>query len=456
MDKELILEIGDFLGFCDMNGVEAMQTEHVQKLEEYISKCNESYNNGVELVSDAIWDRLIQILKQVNPESELCKYIWEDSTDELKDNDAIIKKNPMYSIQTVKSYECTELKDFVSKLPNTFDMHFSVKLNGHGIRLKYENGVLVEARSRARSSAGRNITPQLSTILGDLTEIDSLKGIDLCEIRGEWLLPFANLDTARAYNSEIKSAFSAVASMGRDSATEEEWSLLRFVAYEFLADGVGFNSKEEEYDFLHDELGFEVPLYWVNCYLTKDSFIEDLKPIMSDIETEVKDKYEYYTDGIVASLNDKNQFVSMGDDGSHYKHGNIALKLGYWEQNLLSGYVQTVLWTKGKSKLSPVAIIGTEPFMLEFSDKHLGYPYIFNQNEIQNWNSLGVISQVGNRIRRIPLYEPANIAMLDAYPGGVLYFRYGGEAGVVPCYSDGTPLVDGKIRDMLSYEYEDL
>ena len=70
------------------------------------------------------------------------------------------------------------------------------------------------------------------------------------------------------------------------------------------------------------------------------------------------------------------------------------------------------------------------------------------------------MTQNGNKVRRIPLYEPNNIAILDAYPGGVVHFKYGGEAGVVPCFEDGTPLVDGRIQaalvdedDLTDYEY---
>lgn len=139
MANNIVLEIGDFLGFCDLNGVDAMNTEQVQKLEEYITRANEARNEGEDLIPDAIWDRLMAILRQVNPESELCKYIWEDSVDEMDDTDAIIKNNPMYSIQTVKSYDCQEILDFVSRLPEDveFDIHVSAKLNGHGIRLKY-------------------------------------------------------------------------------------------------------------------------------------------------------------------------------------------------------------------------------------------------------------------------------------------------------------------------------
>jgi hypothetical protein len=169
--------------------------------------------------------------------------------------------------------------------------------------------------------------------------------------------------------------------------------------------------------------------------------------------------YEYYTDGLVFSVNNTEFFRTLGDDGGHYKFGNIALKVGYWEQNILSGYVQAILWTKGKSKFSPVAIIAEDRDMIEYKDQFYHETYFFNKNEIANWNDLGVVSTSGNKIRRIPLYEPSNVVVLDAYPGSIIHFRYGGEAGVVPCFEDGTPLLDGRIQgslidedDLLAYE----
>ena len=67
--------------------------------------------------------------------------------------------------------------------------------------------------------------------------------------------------------------------MGRDSASEDEWSLLRFVAYEFIADDMHFQSKQEEYEFL-EELGFETPLSWVIEDLTKETLIEELRALL--------------------------------------------------------------------------------------------------------------------------------------------------------------------------------
>ena len=153
METNVKLEIGDFLGFCDLYGVEALDTEKIQKLEEYIELCNEGANNGNYIVEDAIYDKLMEIIHKVNPDSPVANHIWEDyDGDDLEDTDALVRKNPMYSIMTVKDFECDEIKTYIDRLPDTnFDAHISVKLNGHGIRLKYQDGDFIQARSRARS-----------------------------------------------------------------------------------------------------------------------------------------------------------------------------------------------------------------------------------------------------------------------------------------------------------------
>lgn len=458
MANNINIEIGNFLGFVDMNGIDAVQSEQVQQLEEYVKQCNEFHNNGDDLVPDAIYDRLMEILRKVAPESELCKYIWEDSVDEYDDTDSIIQNNPMYSIMTVKSFYCDEIKAYVDRLPEdfTFTAHISVKLNGHGIRLKYRNGDFYQARSRARSSAGRDLTKQLTVVLKEagLLHIEDLEDFDICEVRGELLVPFSNMPVVKQYKPDVKSAFSAVSSMNRDSASDDEYKLLKFVAYEFLAEDYNFSSKESEYDFLENDLGFEVPLNWLIDDLNKDTLIDDLQSIVSDCEEEVKpdengqNGYDYYTDGLVFTINDTNSFRSLGDDGSHYKFGNMALKVGYWKQDMYSGYVQTILWMKGKTKITPVAIVADDLDTIKFKDGEQ-HPYILDRKDIANFDDLGVVTASGNKVRRVPLYEPSNLVSLDAYAGEILYFRYGGEAGVVPCFSDGTPLVDGRVKAIL-------
>ena len=60
-----------------------------------------------------------------------------------------------------------------------------------------------------------------------------------------------------------------------------------------------------------------------------------------------------------------------------------------------------------------------------------------------------MLTAQGNKVRRVPLYEPKNILTLEAYIGKPIYFRYGGEAGVVPCFPDGRLLKEDAAREIL-------
>lgn len=442
------LEIGDFLGFIDMSADEALTSDQVEKLEGYIAECQTAHASGDSLVSDAVYDRMIELLSHSKPDSPYIGRIWDETSDDnFGDMDRLFLSHPMYSIQTVKSLDCSELNDFIRRLPDdeSFDAHVSFKENGWGIRCMYVDGEFKRARTRARSSNGRDITPQLSVVLPQqgLDMIDDLAGFDLVEIRGELAVSFENYEEAKKYKEDIRSPFSAVSSMVRDSASKEEWGLLYFIAYEIIADGLEFSTKAEKYDFL-ESMGFETPLSWVIEGITKESMVSDLSQIIEDCEDEMEG-YDYYTDGLVFEINDTDFARSLGDNGGNYKYCNIALKCGAWKQDMYSGYVQTILWMKGKTKVTPVAIVADDADTAEFLDGD-DLMYTDSVKDIVNYDDLGVVTASGNRVRRVPLYEPANILALDAYRGNIIYFRYGGEAGVLPCYSDGTPLVDGRIQ----------
>lgn len=434
------LEIGDFLGYCDLNGVEAVTSEQAERLELYIRACHESASKGEPIVENAIYDRLMEILREVNPNSELCSYIWEDEGGELTDTDALFRVHPMYSIQTVKSWDCKEYRDFLKRLPSgvPISFHASFKENGHGIRLVYQDGEFIKARSRARASAGRDITKQLRVVL-EKYGLLTIEGYGLTEIRGELVCALANKP------AEAVSAFTAVSMLVKESGTEADWGKLDFLAYQYYQDGVSFQTKAEEYEFL-EQIGFETPPAWDDNEWTKEELEAGaLQQAFTDWE-EALAGYPFYTDGVVLEVNDRGLFDQLGDDGASYRHGNVALKVGAWKQDLYHGVVQCILWTKGKTKLSPVAIVADEEDMAEFTDG-VDKPYCFHESEISNLKGLGVIAANGAKVRRIPLYEPSNLLALDAYRGSTVYFRYGGEAGVVPCYSDGTPLIEGRIRE---------
>lgn len=468
MNTDIKIEISDFLGYCSLNGVEALDSDYIERLEQIIRELDASEASGVELVADSLYDRLKEILAEVNPDSELLSQIWSEDEETDEDNfDDVLSSHPMLSIETVKDYSSKELLSFIDRLPSdvVFSIHASAKLNGHGIRMCFEDGIFKGAFSRGRSTNGRVLTSQARSTLSryGLLDIPDLEGAGRLQVKGEYVVSFDNYKKAKEYNSALVSPFSSVSSVLRDSASPEELELLDFVAYKIEGYAFNFETKEEEYEFLED-LGFKTPMSWVIEGITKETVLETLPDIIDDCESccapyvdedgETITPYEFYTDGIVYEINERDLFHELGM-GDRSMNGNIALKVGFWQQNLHWGTVQCILWTEGKQKLSPVAIVSdTEDAVITDGEGYIDEEavYIRNISQISNYKDIGVLTSCGNRVRRIPLYEPANLVLLEAYVGNPLYFRYGGEAGVVPCFQNGMPLRDFKLASELSNE----
>lgn len=441
------LRLTNILSLIDSEGTHGFDDSMVEELEAIILECQSKQKTDyTNAVADSIYDTLWDMLKMVNPSSNILREIWEDGGDNpVTEYTDLYVKNPMMSIETAKSYDCNELVNFINRMPESDESYFaSYKLNGYGIRAVYKDGYLVSATTRARgkSGAGRDITNHLKVIIGSDYNSE-LADLGLVELRGELCPKLCNLDKAREFNPEIKSAFSAVASLIRPSSTEDELRLLDFLCYGFIVDGFTFTDREEEFEFIKNA-GFMIPEYQVIESANKYNLLEVIKSVIESFE-EFYEEFDYFCDGVVFEINNRELFNAYGVEGNHMT-GNVALKVGLWKQDQYAGYVQKILWTKGKSKLSPVAIVANEPDMAILDE----------DGNIVNMSELGVLTAQGNTVRRVPLYEPKNILILDAYVGEVIYFRYGGEAGVVPCFADGRLLKEDVAKELISGETFDL
>lgn len=442
------LRLSNILNLIGSEGINGFDDSNIEELERILLECQERQgsNEYVNQVADGIYDELYEILKVVKPESGLLSDIWDESEDELTDYTELLISNPMMSIETAKSFDCTAISKFIGRMPEEDESYFaSYKINGHGIRVVYKDGYLVSATSRARSSKGRDLTRHAKIMCPEYCE--ELSEFGLCELRGEACLRLEDLSKAREYNPTIKSAFSAVSSLIRPSATDEEISLLKFLCYGFIVEGLNFVTREEEFSYI-EECGFETPQHMTIESACRENLLEEMKYTIEAME-ESYEEFGYYCDGVVFEIDNRDLFNSLGIEGNH-KLGNIALKVGVWKQDLYPGYVQAILWTKGKSKLSPVALVADKPGLIEYDVDTDGY--VFSEKSINNYDDLGVLTSAGNRVRRVPLYEPKNLMILNAYPGEVVYFRYGGEAGVVPCFADGRLLKEDAAVDIFNGE----
>lgn len=425
----------------NVTDVKSMSDDVKSELEELVAHLNEAYAEGNPEVEDSIYDYLKDKLQQVNPDSPLLRQTYEETlqdSDSLQDRNGyfsavgewgnLLEEHPMMSIQTIKSFNDSEFWDFFNSLNQTGDNIFcSYKINGHGIRLVYNDGELVSATSRARRGRGKDITSKVSLALGNHKE--ELEGFGEVEIRGELCLPFKNLAKAREYNPDIKSAFSAVSSL-LGSGSGDYAKLLDLLAYNvYTEDALTFDNKSDEYDWLEGH-GFSVPDNAVAEFTEEDlssgkNVLTAVKAVLSSFEDSYDD-FGYFCDGLVLQVDSNEKFAELGDDGVRNK-GNIALKVGLWKQEGYVGRVVGIEWTKGMSKMSPVAIV-----------------------ESVDEPGKGVLVAQGNRPSRVPLYEPANILVLGVRPGSLLHFNYGGESAVVPTDEKGRPFKDSSADDRLN------
>lgn len=417
-----VVEIGSLLSQVDIHGVYSLQEDKIEALERYIQDCNEAMNgDGEPLVEDAIYDKLVQLLTQVRSDSPVLQELWSEDDEVVGSYNKLLEENPMVSILTVKSWNDDAITQFIQRIPETANYLASYKINGHGIRVVYNDGNLVEATTRGRSTNGRDITEHVKIILGDYNE--ALSEYGLVEIRGELALKLSNLDKAREFTPGLKSAFSAVSSLIKPSATKEEVELLDFLTYGVYIEDYDFSSKEEVFSQL-SEWGFETTEYISLEEISKDDLLENMKEVVSALESNYEE-FGYFCDGVVFEVSDGDVRSYLEGEGKYHDY-NLALKVDSWSQDIYTGYIKEVTWKRGKFKLNPVAVVVED----------------LNSNE-------GVLTVQGNRVKNIPLYNPKNILILKAYIGSPLSFKYGGEAGVVPCFPDGKLLSEDYVVEEL-------
>lgn len=418
-----VVGIGNLLAFVDAYGVSSLQEDQIENLESYIQDCNDAMNTNEEpLVEDAVYDKLVEILTKARSTSPILQELWSADSDTVGSYNDLLDKHPMASIQTVKSWEDDNITKFIQRMPDVSSYLAAYKINGHGIRIVYKDGQMVEATTRGRSTNGRSILEHMRVLLGEYNE--ALAGEGLVEIRGELALRLNRLEDARKFNPTLKSAFSAVSSLIKPSASEEEIKLLDFLAYRVYIEDFEFTTLEEIYSTL-EEWGYSVPQYISLEDVSKEELFDSMQTVVSDLE-ESLDDFGYFCDGVVFEANEGLVREDNEGDGKYHNY-NLALKVNSWSQDLYTGYIKEIKWKRGKSKLSPVAVVSES----------------LDSDE-------GVLTVQGNRVKNVPLYNPKNILVLSAYLDCPINFKYGGEAGVVPCFPDGRLLSeDFVVYDLL-------
>ena len=374
----------------------------IDALESHVAMLQDAAGMGNPMVDDSIYDAHVRLLKQLKPTSSVLNRNWETEDEELTEYDEVLNKYGMTSITTVTSLdELYKFKQTLDNIGHPVTLTLSVKENGHGVRAVYVNGHLYSGSTRGRYKKGRDITRHLKAMLPNY--VDAWRNIKIVEVRGEVLVKISTFE--EKLKGTLKTPLSSVTSLIRDSATDEEIKLLDMLCYKVIAsdDSLEFETLYDEFKHLNDN-GFKIPVVARIPDVTSDNLDENVEIGLNFFEGLMDDgKLEYACDGIVFAINDNNTFYSTGKNGNAW-NGNFALKMGkYWESNVYSAVIKEVVFIPGKSYMTPKAVI--DP----------------------------VKTVTGAEVTNVPLY---NIGVMERYkyiPGETIYFRFGGEVGVITC-----------------------
>lgn len=377
---------------------------NIGAFEDYIEQLIEAYAMGEPIVDDSEFDKLKILLEQLNPDSKVLRHNNEIYEEELNAYDKILNEYGMSSIHTLNGIVESELKnmmDVIDLAGGQVDIFASLKQNGHATRAVYNYGRLVSGSTRGRYKKGRDITNHLKHMLPN--EVEGFKSMPLVEIRGEAVVTKHDFDTY--LKGSLKTPLSSVTSMLRESATENEMKMLKFIGYKVIPSDSTFRPKTLASEFaILEKCGIQTPPHILVKEVTKDNLIPTIEYLVEYFEELVNETgYDIDCDGIVAAVNDSNIFYLGGRDGNTWK-GNCAIKEGrLWQSSIYESVISSIEFQYGKKYITPKAII--EP----------------------------VVCKNGATVTNVPLYNVGVMDRYGLYTGSLIHFRFGGETGVTLC-----------------------
>lgn len=334
------------------------------QLEEQLIIANWFYSLGQPPISDKKYDELYRMLKEQKPDSELILKTWSEfpkpvevlkkynlletsqkMEDELSEKQGVEetfflpKKNMelryKYYNDTIeyfnqfipKSIETIDdMSDSISWYNTLADkdgkvtLNLSLKGDGFNISLFYYEGYYIGARTRGRSGTSEDVSIAMSRVVPMQIPVN----VTYARIKCEAVVDKSKVAELRAQDpTKWKSARSSVKTLLMNTAGEEYNKLLMPLA--FKLEGMVFDTMEEEFNFM-SHCGFLVIENETFVFNSHEDFINAIKSF-ADIEC------IYATDGVVVTVNDSEQYKSLGVSGK-YDGGIKAYRLFNWKSNI--------------------------------------------------------------------------------------------------------------------------
>jgi len=247
------------------------------------------YTTGNPIMTDTEFDKLEEELKVIDPDNVYFKVVGYN----IKGSKKIRHDVPMLSCGKAKSPE--DVLSWYQKVAVKNDLIVMPKIDGLSATIKYRNGKFEYMATRGDGKVGQDIS-QFAKYLNIPMTVNLITDV---EVRGEIYLPKDN-KLPNPENKPLRNIASGIINRKEDGIEDAKY--LKFVAYACLYDEILFHSLTLE---LVESYGFDIVWYH------KISEIVDVSVEHYNYVNFNRDKWNYETDGLVISYNDKSLYEEV-------------------------------------------------------------------------------------------------------------------------------------------------
>ena len=307
----------------------------VEKLNEYREAY---YNHNDSPVTDEVYDRLFDELKQLEVETGIVMANSPTNTVGYRPVGELKKVNhPVALLSMDKTKSVDDLVRFIGDKEATV----MYKLDGLTVRLDYEDGKLVLAATRGDGSEGDDITHNIPVFMNVPLTIPYKERLS---VSGEAFIHRYDFERINAGLPEDK-RFSTCRNMAAGSVRAYDPEICKsrniyFHAFKVIEGFEEINSKYERMSRLQ-ELGFSVcPIFKIETGSDAAALEERIAQIREDAQIS-----GIPIDGAIVQYDDIAYSRSRGATGHHYKDG-IAFK---FEDELYETVLRDIEWNTSRS-----------------------------------------------------------------------------------------------------------
>ncbi len=306
----------------------------VSELEAEVRRHNRLYfQRARPAISDEDFDRLVERLRVLNPDSPVLQEIGSDL---LPSGKKIAHSSPMLSLD--KCYNLDDLMKWVEKL--NCEVAASPKIDGLAIAIRYdETGHLKVAETRGDGNKGDEITANLLRVTGVPARVSEAN----LEVRGEVYMP---LSVFRDFKNTFANPrnLAAGAIKQKDPQKTADYAL-RFFAYELV--GRDYETEQENEETLR-KLGFQtVETHYVS---------PDRQALEKNYRSFLERRHvlDYEIDGVVYKASQVEVRNRLGAS-SHHPRWAIAYK---FQGDSGVSFLREVEWSVSRTGvITPIGIV---------------------------------------------------------------------------------------------------